>query len=52
MAWMELRILIAKIVFLFDFELAGDNSEWERMSSYIVWKKPRLLVNVTSRDVT
>lgn len=52
MAWMELRILIAKAVFLFNFELAGDNSAWERMPAYIVWKKPKLLVNVTVRDVS
>jgi hypothetical protein len=52
MAWMELRILIAKIVFFFDFELVGDNSGWERLPNYILWKKPELWVKVTRRDVT
>jgi hypothetical protein len=52
MAWMELRILIAKIVWWFDFEFAGDMSAWERMPTYILWKKPELWLNVTTRDVT
>ncbi|PMD39569.1 cytochrome P450 [Hyaloscypha variabilis F] len=52
MAWMELRILIAKMVFWFDFELAGDNSGWEHLQNYILWKKPALWVNVRTRDVT
>jgi hypothetical protein len=52
MAWMELRILIAKMVFWFDFELTGDNSGWEHLQNYILWKKPVLWVNVRTRDVT
>jgi hypothetical protein len=52
MAWMELRILIAKIVFWLDFELVGDNSGWESMPTYILWQKPELWIKVTTRDVT
>jgi hypothetical protein len=32
MAWMEMRILIAKMVFLLDYELVDDKLDWERDS--------------------
>lgn len=52
MAWMELRILIAKMVFLFDFELADDNLVWERDSpNMITWQKNELWTKVTPRDI-
>jgi len=51
MAWMELRILIAKSVFLFDFELADqEDRSWETMKDYILWEKPPLWINVTPRE--
>lgn len=41
MAWMEMRILIAKMVLLFDYELVDDKLDWERDSpAYILWQKP------------
>lgn len=53
MALMEMRILIAKSVFLFDYDLADDNERaWEHMRNFILWEKPELLVKVTPRDVT
>lgn len=52
MALMEMRILIAKSVFLFDYDLIDDKREWEHMRNYILWEKPELLVKVTPRDVT
>jgi hypothetical protein len=43
MAWMEMRILIAKMVFLFDYELVDDNLDWEPDSpAFILWQKPEL----------
>jgi hypothetical protein len=54
MAWIELRIIIAKMVFLFDYELVNDNLDWVRDSpTYILFDKPQLLTKVTVReDVT
>jgi hypothetical protein len=52
MAWMEMRILIAKMVFLFDYELVDDALDFERDSSaFILWHKPELWTKVTARDV-
>ncbi|KAE9366387.1 benzoate 4-monooxygenase cytochrome P450 [Stipitochalara longipes BDJ] len=51
MAMMELRILIAKIVFLFDFKLVDDNLDWDRDGEcYRLWQKPPLWTEVTMRE--
>jgi len=50
MAWMEMRILIAKMVFHFDYELVDDNLDWERDSQcFVLWQKPDLLTKVIPR---
>ncbi|KAF2814750.1 cytochrome P450 [Mytilinidion resinicola] len=52
MAWMELRILIAKLVFLFDFKLDDDDFDWDRDSrTFVLWEKPPLMTRVTPRAV-
>lgn len=52
MAWMELRILIAKMVFLFDYELVDDKLDWELESpAYILRQKPELWVRGIPRDI-
>ena len=48
MAWMELRIIIAKMVFLFDFELIDDKLDWDRDGTcFVLWQKPDLMTKVT-----
>ncbi|KAE9366697.1 cytochrome P450 [Stipitochalara longipes BDJ] len=50
MAWMELRILVAKMVFLFDFELVDDDLDWDRDGlCFRLWQKPDLWTKVTIR---
>ena len=52
MAWMEMRILIAKMVFLFDYELVDEKLDWEKdCPAFILWQKPELWTKVTPRDV-
>ncbi len=47
MAWVELRIILAKIVFLYDFEMVNEKLDWERESKCtLLWHKPDLLVRV------
>lgn len=51
MAMMELRILVAKMVFLFDFKLIDDNLDWDRDGEcYRLWQKPPLWTEVTMRE--
>ncbi|KUJ07472.1 cytochrome P450 [Mollisia scopiformis] len=52
MAWMEMRILIAKMVFLFDYELVDEKLDWVRDSpNMIIRQKVELLTKVYPRDV-
>jgi len=51
MAWMELRILTTKMVFLFDFELDDDGLDWDRDSrTFVLWEKPKLMTRVVPSD--
>jgi len=48
MAWIEIRILMAKLTLLFDLEMFDKNLDWNRdQSCYTLWQKPALLVKVT-----
>jgi hypothetical protein len=52
MAWVELRIIIAKMVFLFDFELVDKEIDWGRdVTALIFWEKPDLMTRVTPREI-
>ncbi|KAF2692138.1 cytochrome P450 [Lentithecium fluviatile CBS 122367] len=45
MAWIELRILMAKLTLLFDFELVDKNLDWTgNQECYTLWQKPSLYV--------
>jgi cytochrome P450 len=49
LAYMELRILLAKMVWWFDWEIVqgagGKDVDWERDTRlYTLWKKPSLMV--------
>lgn len=51
MAWIELRILIAKLIWLFDFELVPGQSDWESKNKcFILWEKPGLWVRSKPRS--
>lgn len=45
MAWIELRILMAKLVYHFDFEIVDKNLNWlGQQECYTLWQKPDLFV--------
>jgi len=53
MAWMELRIMIAKVILTFDFEAVGESIDWGRdIETMPLWKKPALWTKVTPRKVS
>lgn len=46
-----MRILIAKMVLLFDFELVDDDLDWDRDGqTFVLWQKPDLITRVNIRD--
>jgi len=53
MAWMELRIFIAKMVFLFDFEPVDKEINWGRdLTTILLWEKSALMTRVISREIS
>jgi hypothetical protein len=50
MAWIEVRILMAKMTFLYDFDIFDKNLDWDRdHACYTLWQKPDLFVKVLPR---
>ena len=48
MAWIEVRILMAKLTYLFDFEIVDKTLDWTAdQECYTLWQKPDLFVKVT-----
>jgi hypothetical protein len=47
MAWIEVRILMAKLTYLFDFEIVNKSLDWTGdQECYTLWQKPDLYVRV------
>jgi hypothetical protein len=50
LAFIELRLVLAKVHFMFDCELVNKDVDLERESrNYILWQKPNILVRFVSR---
>ncbi|KAK8042505.1 cytochrome P450 [Apiospora phragmitis] len=48
LAYAEMRLILAKIVFNFDLHLADDSKDWlDRQSVYFLWEKPALYMHLT-----
>lgn len=53
LAWLEMRVTLAKMVYAFDWELQyeTEGGDWlERFQLLQLWKKPKLMVRVTPRS--
>ena len=52
LAYMELRVIIARIIWNFDFELVNKEMDWFRDSRvFIMWDKPDLMLKICPRTV-
>lgn len=50
LALMEMRVILAKIFFAYDFELMDKDLDWDRDNTvYTLWNKPELKMNFTRR---
>ena len=43
MAYHEMRLLLAKLIYNFDFELCEESYGWKEQNVYILWEKNPLL---------
>ena len=48
MAYAEMRLLLAKMLWHFDFELADPDDDWfDRLKAFMVWEKPPLRIRLS-----
>jgi hypothetical protein len=43
MAYHELRLIMAKVLYAFDFELAPECENWKDQNTFILWQKKPLI---------
>ena len=48
MAYHEMRLIIAKVVYNFDLELCPESENWIEQDAYILWQKSPLMVRLKS----
>jgi hypothetical protein len=44
LAYAEMRLILARILFNFDIELADPSDEWLNQRVFAIWEKPPLMV--------
>ncbi|EME43710.1 hypothetical protein DOTSEDRAFT_62319 [Dothistroma septosporum NZE10] len=50
LAFVEMRLLIARLVWQFDMELDPVSANWNQQKTYLLWQKPPMIVKLTSRN--
>lgn len=48
---MEARLILAKVVYSFDFKLCAESQTWINQEMYVNWNKPPLYVVLKDRLV-
>jgi len=49
LAWAELRSILGKLLWNFDIEVCEESRNWVNQKTFILWEKPPLYVQLTSR---
>ncbi len=50
LAYAEMRLILARIIYNFDMELGDENDDWLDQNIYILWQKRPLPVILTPVD--
>ncbi|KAJ4293480.1 hypothetical protein N0V90_008763 [Kalmusia sp. IMI 367209] len=50
MAWLELRAILANLLWHFDMEMVDKSYKWDDQKVFILWDKPALMVNLKARN--
>jgi cytochrome P450 len=48
MAYHEMRLIMAKVLYNFDFDLCPESDDWLNQDSYTLWEKHPLMVKLKS----
>jgi hypothetical protein len=43
MAYHEMRLIIAKVLYNLDIELCSESNDWDNQNTYILWEKKPLI---------
>jgi cytochrome P450 len=43
LAYHEMRLIMAKVLYAFDFELAPESEDWNDQETFILWQKKPLI---------
>lgn len=49
LAYLEMRFLIARLVWQFDMALDPSSATWNEQKAYLLWQKPEMLVKLARR---
>jgi hypothetical protein len=53
LAWIEMRTIVAKVIYAYDLKWLNPEIDWHRESQmHILWHKPQLMVKVVARQRT
>ncbi|KAJ5106184.1 hypothetical protein N7456_002859 [Penicillium angulare] len=52
LAYSEMRLILALVVFSFDMQLAEESSDWIKQRNFLMWEKGPLKVHLTPRATT
>lgn len=47
LAYVEMRVILARMIFNFDMELAEPEKDWLDQDAFFLWDKPALNVKLT-----
>jgi cytochrome P450 len=50
LAYAEIRLILARLLFNFDMELCDESKDWLNQKTYLVWQKPALMVRLRNRE--
>ena len=51
MAYAEIRLVLAKLIWNFDLELADNSDKWiDKAKSFLMWEKTPLPIHLTLRN--
>lgn len=51
LAYFEMRLLMARLLWRFDLELDPRSADWNRQEAYLLWEKPPMFVKLVPRHV-
>lgn len=50
LAYFEMRLILAHVLWNFDLELATESTDWSRQKVYAIWDKSPLYVKLKPRE--